>query len=43
LERKNVNFSKVWNLTSWPDLDNVTESDSEIFSDSFVHSDFSLF
>jgi hypothetical protein len=43
LEWENVNFSKIGDFSCSSDLDNVTKSDSEIFSDGFVHSDFSLF
>ncbi len=39
---KNVNLGKIWDFTGWSNLDNVTESDSEIFSDSLIHSDFSF-
>jgi hypothetical protein len=43
LEWEDMNFGQVWNFTCWSNLNHVTQSDSEIFSDSFVHSDFSLF
>ena len=43
LNWKNVNFSKVWDLSSRSDLNNITQSDSEIFSHCFVHSNFSFF
>ena len=43
LQREDMDFSEIWDFSGRPYLDNVTQSDSEIFSDGFVHSDFSLF
>lgn len=37
-----MDLSKVWNLSCRSDLNNIAQSYSEIFSDSFVHSQFSL-
>ncbi len=43
LKRKYMYLCEIGYLTSSSDLNNITESNSEIFSDIFVHSDFSLF
>jgi hypothetical protein len=38
-----MNFGQVWDLSSSFYCDNITKPDSKIFSDCFIHSDFSLF
>jgi hypothetical protein len=38
-----MNFCQVWYLSGSLYCDNITKSDSQIFSDGFIHSDFSLF
>jgi hypothetical protein len=43
LKRKDMDFGQVWNFACTSDLDDISESDSEIFADCFVHSDFAFF
>ena len=43
LKWKDVNFGEIGDFSCRSDLDNVSQSYSEIFSDGFIHSDFSLF
>ncbi len=38
-----MDFSQIGDLTGCFDGNNVTEPDSEILSNSFVHSDFAIF
>jgi hypothetical protein len=42
LEREDVNFSQIGDISCRLDLHNITETDSKVFADGFVHSDFSL-
>lgn len=42
LNGKHVDFCQIGHLTGRPDLDNITKSDSEIFPDDLVHSDFAV-
>lgn len=43
LKRKDMDFGQVWNFAGRSDLNDIAQSDSQIFSDSLVHSDLSLF
>ena len=38
-----MNLCKVWDITGRSDLNDISETYSEILSDGFVHSDFSFF
>ena len=42
LEGEDVDFSEIGDVSCRFDLHNIAESDSKIFADGFVHSDFSL-
>lgn len=37
-----MKFSKVWDISCWFDLHDVSETHSQIFADGFIHADFSL-
>jgi len=41
-ERQNVNFGKVGYVSGWSDLHHISQTHSEVLSDSFIHAYFSL-